>query len=227
VLLTVGALLTAAAVAVTAAGSIGLVANGSGRDAAGYVAAAVRPASTGGYALVSDPVRIETGTDPGVLARTIGQVTVRATTRTDAVFVGLAPTADVVRYLRGVAVGPWRSTTAAAGQRSTAVVDSAGGPPPGKPADQPFWTASATGPGSQTLVWTPQPGDWTVVIMNADAARGVDADLTVGAQVPVLGATAGAALGVGLALLVVGLVLILLGARPRRTPAAVPASSGT
>lgn len=225
VLLTVGALLTAAAVALTAAGSIGLVANGSGRDAAGYVAAAVRPASTGGYALVSGPIRIDTRTDPGVLARAIGQVTVRAATRTGAVFVGLGPTADVARYLRGVAVGTWRSTTAAGGQRSVTVVDGAGGPPPGKPADQPFWTASATGSGGQTVVWTPQPGDWTVVIMNADAARGVDADLTVGAQVPVLGATAGAALGAGLALLIVGLGLVLLGARPRRTPAAVPAST--
>ncbi len=227
VLLTIGALLTAAAVGMTAAGTIGLVANAGGRDAAGFVAAAVRPASTGGYALASDPVRIDAGTDPGVLARTVGQVVVRAGTRSDAgVFVGIGPTADVARYLDGVAVGRWRTEADSGGRQRVGVVDTPGGAPSGKPADQPFWAASATGTGTQALVWSPQPGDWTVVVMNADATRPVDADLTVGAQVPVLGATAGAALGTGLGLLVVGLLLILLGARPSRTPAGVAPVSG-
>ncbi len=228
VLLTIGALATAAAVALTAAGIIGLVADTSGRDAAGYVAAAVRPSSTAGYALVSEPIRIEAGTDPGVLVRTIGQVAVRADSRSGSgVFVGIGPTADVARYLNGVAVGAWRSTTDANRQRQVSVVNTTGGPPPGRAAEQPFWAASATGPGQQMMVWTPEPGSWTVVVMNADATRPVDAELTVGAQVPVLGATSGAALGLGLGLLVAGLLLIVLGGRTRRAPAGVPVTSGT
>jgi Domain of unknown function (DUF4389) len=228
VLLTVGALLSAAAVAVTAAGVTGLVANTSGRDPAGFVAAAVRPAATGGYALASDPIRIDIGTDPGVLARIVGQVAVRAGTRSGAgVFVGIGPTADVARYLDGVAVGAWRSRTGDNGRQQVTIVDTPGGPPSGRPADQTFWAATATGPGAQTMIWMPEPGSWTVVVMNADATRPVQTDLTVGAQVPVLGATSGAALGVGLGMLVVGLILITLGARPRRVPADVPTTSGT
>lgn len=225
-LLITGALLTALALALTGTGLAGLVADNAGRDPAGYVAAAVRPAATSGYALASDPVRIDAATDPGLLARTVGQVTIRAATRSPAgVFVGIGPTTDVARYLDGVALGTWRTSTDAAGNRRTTVLDTAGGPPASRPAYQPFWAASATGTGARTLAWAPQPGDWTVVVMNADATRPVESDLTVGAQVPLLGATAGAALGVGLALLVMGLLLILLGARQRRTPAGMPVAS--
>ena len=54
--------------------------------------------------------------------------------------------------------------------------------PPAPPARQSFWAASASGSGFQTLTWDVEPGSWTVVIMNNDASRGVDADVSVGAK---------------------------------------------
>ena len=57
-----------------------------------------------------------------------------------------------------------------------------GGAPSGPPGDETFWAASATGTGEQTLDWEPEDGDWRVVVMNADASRGVSADMSIGAE---------------------------------------------
>ena len=46
---------------------------------------------------------------------------------------------------------------------------------------------SAAGSGEQTLEWDPKDGDWRAVVMNANATRGVAADLSIGAELdPVL-----------------------------------------
>ena len=80
-----------------------------------------------------------------------------------------------------------------------------GGPPPAPPAEQDFWAASTTGAGEQTLDWEPEDGSWSAVVMNADASRGVAADLSIGAELD-------AVIWIGLVLLVAGLVLAALAA---------------
>ena len=61
-----------------------------------------------------------------------------------------------------------------------------GGAPQGPPTEQPFWAASASGVGTQTLTWKVREGDWSVVLMNADGSRGVAADIDVGAKLSFL-----------------------------------------
>jgi hypothetical protein len=66
------------------------------------------------------------------------------------------------------------------------------------PAGQEFWVASATGAGRQALTWDIQAGDWDVVVMNADASRGVTVDATAGIKTGLL-------LPIGIGLLAGGL----------------------
>jgi hypothetical protein len=114
----------------------------------------------------------------------------------DPVFVGIGPDEDVDRYLRGVAHDvliefhdgdPQFDLRQGKAPRS----------PPGK---QNFWVAESEGSGEQELTWDAEFGRWTVVVMNADAARGIDVEADVGVKL-------GWALWVGLGLLVVGLLM--------------------
>jgi hypothetical protein len=54
--------------------------------------------------------------------------------------------------------------------------------------------------------------------MNADGSAPLAADVRAGLEAPSLRTASGVAAGTGLGLLVIGLVLIVLGARPRRVP---------
>ena len=60
------------------------------------------------------------------------------------------------------------------------------------------------------MVWTPKSGDYTVVVMNADASRGVTADVSVGVQVHHLWAIIGGLFGVGILLFAGGIALIVV-----------------
>src|SRR5215218_8564099 len=48
--------------------------------------------------------------------------------------------------------------------------------PRAPPGDQDFWVAESEGSGEQALTWDAEFGRWTAVVMNADAARGIDVE---------------------------------------------------
>ena len=48
---------------------------------------------------------------------------------------------------------------------------------PAPPGDQPFWTVSAQGSGSQQIEGDLRSGNWAVVVMNADGRAAVAVDL--------------------------------------------------
>lgn len=129
---------------------------------------------------------------------------------TKAVFIGIAPQADVAAYMAGVhhseivdvRFAPFRAQYR----------DVPGTSVPAPPADQTFWTALATGPGTQELQWDLRPGTWAVVIMNADATAPVAVDLRAGARSDLLWPVFIGLLVGGIVLLLIGLPLIVFGA---------------
>jgi hypothetical protein len=129
------------------------------------------------------------------------------------VFVGIGSDDDVERYLGAVA--------------HDALIDfhgddpdfdpHRGGAPRSPPGDQDFWVAQSEGSGEQALTWNAEFGRWTAVVMNADAARGVDVEADAGVKL-------GWAIWAGLGMFLVGLlmsvgavvVILLIGRRATR-----------
>ena len=195
-----GSLLALIAAGALSAGVAGVIVDQTARDNDGFVMTPDRAYSTNSYAFVSDTARVNlSGPDWGeVLDDIVGDVQVRSAGTRDT-FVGIGPAEAVMAYLAGVRheqlgdLGDAHGTLVGGTAR------------PAAPVDQSFWVASVSGAGEQTLRWNVRDGDWRVVVMDAGGARGVAADLAVGAQLPAL-------LGIGLALAGAGAVLLVLAA---------------
>jgi hypothetical protein len=112
----------------------------------------------------------------------LGKVRVRATPADPAkpIFIGIAATRDVSRYLSGVA---W-SRVQRIGDTHVDYIDVTGGAPSSTPGAEPIWQAQAQGTGTQAVTWRVHDGDWSVVVMNADGSRGIAFRADAGATVP-------------------------------------------
>jgi hypothetical protein len=180
-----------------------LVFDVAGQDDDGYFTSPSYALSTSGYAITSEDIDLRVEADPTGWVPDFGDLSARVSvvpeTSSDEVFVGIGPKEDVDRYLGGVG----HDVIARLGDESTEVaygrIDGAREPEP--PADQPFWDASSTGAGDQTISWDVRPGNWTVVVMAADASPGFAVDATVGVATGILSP-------VGIGLLVFGLLAL-------------------
>jgi hypothetical protein len=120
-------------------------------------------------------------------------------------FVGIAPTTAVSRYLAGMSheeISNWAQGTTKyrAGARA----------PVASPETERFWTAQSSGAGTQTLTWNPRPGNWTIAVMSATTGPGLDVRADIGATVPDLGWIALGLLAAGAVLLIIGGALIVV-----------------
>jgi hypothetical protein len=175
------------ALALLAVGGISLWANGQ-KDDDGYLATGSDRFATSTYALATENLDIDSeGAGWLINSDRYGKVRLKVDSRAGKpVFVGIARTSAVTGYLRDtahatvtdVSYSPFRADyrTQRAGSR------------PGVPSDQRFWAASAHGSGQETLTWDVKHGSWSIVVMNADGSRGVDAGVSAGANVPILSA---------------------------------------
>jgi hypothetical protein len=208
-------------VAVLAGGGFLLWADRTQRED-GYLTTPTERFATPAYALTRTRLEVDTDGAGSVLNDSwFGKVRIRGeSSGAKTLFMGIGPEAAVAKYLGTVAhanvedieFDPFRVT----------YLPVAGGAPQGPPTDQPFWAASASGVGTQTLTWKVRDGDWSVVLMNADGSRGVAANLDLGAKLSFL-------LWVALGLLVGGVLvaggstaLIVLAARTRQPPPSPP-----
>lgn len=206
VLLVAGSIVTLLALAVLAGGVALLAVNHTERDSAGFFSTAGESYETDSYAIVSDEIDVGTdGPDWVFEEGRLATVRLRGSSQDEGreVFIGIAPTPQVRDYLAGtshdvltdVDLDPFRATY----RRSP------GASAPTEPGDETFWSASARGSGSQSVQWDVAEGNWSVVVMNADASPGVDVRLSLGAKV-------GFIFWLGVGLVIAGAILLAGGA---------------
>ena len=170
-----------------------------------------------GVALVVEDIAVDASSIP--IPSGIGSLTLSARSSTGrTLFLGGAAAASVDTYLTGapydVVVDLSAGSTA-----STRPVPGTQQPPP--PGAQPFWTQQASGSPAELTVKQSSKG--TLVLMNADASEGVDADLVVTLTVARAWTAAWVAVGAGAVLVVLAVVLFWRAAvARRRAAAAVP-----
>ena len=190
-------------ITVSALGGVALWGD-SQRDADGYFSTATHHYTASTSALTTEDIDVE-GDVPGWVAgddEIYGEARLKVASRDGgSVFAGVARTADVDRYLAGTArtevtdieTDPFRAEYA----------EHPGDGQPAAPAGEDFWVASTHGEGRQTLDWDVEEGDWSVVVMNTDGSRGVDADVSAGVSVGFLEPLGWSLLGGGALLLLV------------------------
>jgi hypothetical protein len=212
VALAIGALLALASVPAIGGGIAGTIADQVARDATGFLNVLDEPFETSGYAIATNGAEIVYDDDMPVVVfdEIIGDVRVRAeatdpATRT---FVGVAAASDVEGYLGGVSRA--RVTSFGGDSRARTV---SGGAPSTPPADQDFWLDSSIGTGELAVTIPEETGSWAVVVMNADASRGIDVTADIGATLPSLGWLAIAALAIGGVMLTIGAALMVWAVR--------------
>jgi hypothetical protein len=177
-------------------------------DGDGYYTSASHTYSTPTRALTTENLDINSGV-PSWLGASDHLGHVRIDPKGAGAFVGIARSHDVDAYLDQVAhdevtdlnFDPFTLDTARR----------AGEARPAMPAAQTFWAATSTQ--GRELDWKVRKGDWTVVMMNADASPGVRVDATAGAKVPLIGTLAWGFAIPGALLGALALFLVTLGVR--------------
>jgi hypothetical protein len=124
-------------------------------------------------------------------------------------FVGIGRSDDVDAYLRGAPVDVIQQIDWPGAARTEPVAGTTTPPPPESTA---IWVTSATGT-APSLHWVTQPGDWTLVVMRQDAQPSLDVTLSGEVTIPGLGPLGVALLALALAVLGLGVVLTVRGAR--------------
>lgn len=210
--------------------SLGLLAAGgvllwgdAQKDSSGYLTTTRERFATTTYALSTEDLDVETDGADLIFDRDIwGKLRIAAGPGNDGkpLFVGIARSEDVASYLRrsnhelvtDVSYDPFRADYR----------ELAGGAKPAKPASQDIWAASAHGRGEQALTWDVEDGHWSVVVMNEDGSRGVDARVQAGAEIPFLPDAGWGAVIAGLISLSLAASVAVVGIRSR-SRVAVPA----
>ncbi len=174
----------------------------------GFVAAPAVRVQSPSSAIVSPEIDLDTSLGDVVVPDI--RIAVTAGRDGDApIFVGIGPADAVAEYLDGVAVAELE------GVRGTPpriqIREIPGTVSAESPSAQSFWVASASGPGAQTATWVLEPGDWTIVIMNADGTPGIESSLRLGVQVPWAAPVAAALVIVSALSLLLGLALLIVG----------------
>jgi hypothetical protein len=178
----------------------------------GYFSSDRRQLESATYAITSEDIDLRIDEIDWAPDEILGDVRVRVEGQ-EPVFVGIGRDSDVDRYLGDVA----RDELVDFDGDEPEFERHAGGAPRAPPGEQGFWVAESEGSVEQTLTWDAEFGRWTVVVMNADAVRGIDVEADAGVKLDW-------AIWAGLGMFVVGLlmsvgavaVILLIGRRAGR-----------
>jgi hypothetical protein len=233
-LVILGSIVALLAAGLLAAGIVLLWADQTQRDDDGFLTTPTERFERDSFAIVSDNIDLfetDAGEDWLLLDDVLGDIRLRSENVDGGeTFVGIGRTADVRRYLGDVERDEVTDLDFEPFRVSYRRFE--GGAPAGPPTEQTFWAASASGAGEQTATWSPESGNWTVVVMNADGSQGVAVELSAGAKASFLLWLAIGLVVAGALLLAAGATIVVLGARGATgTPAtgaaaAAPALAG-
>ena len=227
-MLIVGALLGLGGAGMLSGGT-GLAVASAGEGSDGYLTTQAETFAVDSYAITSPRLNMNANFNvPSGVGFDIATLRLQASAvqAGQNVFIGIAPRADAERYLADVNVSQLREVQTNPFRVNYREVS--GTQAPAAPANQTFWTESASGAGTQNIIWKPAAGDWSVVIMNADASAGVAVNLSAGVHTDLLGPIAvGFLVGGGL-LFLLGALLVsggAIGLGRHVWPAEAPASA--
>ncbi|WP_340681353.1 DUF4389 domain-containing protein [Amycolatopsis coloradensis] len=198
----IGVALAVLATGLISGGAASLWLDRADRDDDGYLTVS-GTYSTDTSALASERVTfVATAAGDVPATRALGDIRVRVTALGPKdVFVGVAPAPAAERYLSGTDYAT--VTDLSSGE----LIVRRSPESPVLPWEAGIWTVSAVGPGTQTITWPDQAGNWTLVVMNADASAGVDVRAEAGATLPILGWLSWVLLLSGALLLAAGVAL--------------------
>jgi hypothetical protein len=208
VMIVMGSLVGLIALALLAGGGGVIWADHAKKDSKGFFTTTAHRFEAPTYAITHQGVKI--GKVPWIGDT---KIRVRATTadRSKPVFVGIARTDDVQRYLANV---PHTETENLDYDPFTVDYRNvAGDKAPGRPAAQSIWAASAVGRDKVSVAWPLEKGSWSVVVMNADGSRDVAANVDLGAKVNHIGLITGGLFAGGAILLGLAALLVIGGSR--------------
>lgn len=217
VAIVVGALMLLPGFAMLAGGTAAAVAQAVATDD-GYYTFTPDRVATDGIAVITGDAWLDTDDGgPWVLDLLDLDVRLRADLAggadpDDGVFVGIARTDDVEAYLRGTRY----SVVDDIDGREVRYRHLTGDARVAAPAEVDIWAAAAEGPGEQELVWDARGGRWSVVVMRADGAPGLAADVEVGVRSDAVTPIAVTLIVVGGLTILAGVGLVVFGARGRR-----------
>jgi hypothetical protein len=178
--LVVGSLALLTALAFIGSAIAGIFGLENNRDATGYFVTHTHHYQTSSYALSTESLNV--GGVTGALEAGLVRLRIAATS-SDAdkpLFIGIARTRDVNRYLAGVTHDELRDI-----RFSPFTIDYrrlGTGAPRALPSTRTFWQAHASGTGTQTISWPVKEGRWSAVVMNADGSRRVSVDAQLAAR---------------------------------------------
>ena len=178
---------------------------------------------TSTYAVTSTEIDLGSQPEDWFPAGRLATVRLEAESDTGAVFVGIGPEEDVEAYLGDMR----RAEIRRIDSNTDVTYDTVGtSEPTALPGEQTFWEESAQGSGAQTVTFDLESGSWMAVIMNADATAGVAVDVVGAAQTAWLIPVAVGMLAIGVFLAAVAAGLLVVAVSGRETTAAAPVPAG-
>lgn len=218
--LVLGTLALLAALALIGSAVAAIVGLEANRDATGYFATHTHRYRTSSYALSTESSNV--GGVTGALESGLLRLRITATSNDAAkpLFIGIAHTGDVDRYLARVEHDELRDITFDPFKIDYRRLGS--GAPTALPAAQSFWQAHASGTGTQAISWPVKTGRWSAVVMNADGSRNVTVDARLAARLSGAWWFVVAFVALGALSLVGGVALIRSGSRKRSSEPATP-----
>ena len=132
------------------------------------------------------------------------------------IFIGIAEASYVEEYLAGVAYD--EIVEFDTDQDEIAFEKHGGVSEPLPPVSGQFWEVAAHGDETQTVIWESEVRDYSLVIMNAGGSAGIDASMSFGVKVPVVGKLGAGLLIAGVVILLVGGVMLFFALRSPGSP---------